>query len=172
VRRWWCIALTADVGTIQQISVFLLPLSVSVEGFSISLTMTNPRLKKGLTAITLFASGHTHCSALMSISGKSAVAPNFSKDHRRLSVSSWSPVSTRVFYTNNAADDMEDAAMPLSTDDVLLLQSLRRRQVKLPIMMLDTLLPHQVVTVRSSDPTFSQLLEFATSTSDGRVAVI
>jgi ATP-dependent protease La (LON) substrate-binding domain len=67
---------------------------------------------------------------------------------------------------------MDDAAMPLSTNDILLLQSLRRRQVKLPIMMLDTLLPQQVVTVRSSDPTFSQLLKFAMSNSEGRVAVI
>jgi ATP-dependent protease La (LON) substrate-binding domain len=67
---------------------------------------------------------------------------------------------------------MSDAAMPLSTDDILLLQSLQRRQVKLPIMMLDTLLPQQVVTVRSSDPTFSQLLKFAMSNSAGRVAVM
>jgi hypothetical protein len=134
--------------------------------------MTNSCLKTGLTAMTLMASGHMHCSAWISTSVKSAVASTLLQNHRRLNVFSWSPISSRVFYTNNAADDMDDAAMPLSTDDVLLMQSLRRRQVKLPIMMLDTLLPQQVVTVRSSDLTFSQLLNFAMSNCDGRVAVI
>lgn len=78
----------------------------------------------------------------------------------------------RLAYSNNAAFDMEDAATPLSTNDLLLLQSLRRRQVRMPIMILESLLPDQVVTLRSSDPVFSRLLQFAALHCESRVAVV
>lgn len=93
----------------------------------------------------------------------------------------------KLHYSNNPGNDDDnnsDAALPLplSTSDVVRLQALRLRStaaaavtetaVRLPVMILDALVPGQVVTVRSSDPTFWRMLDHCVTNCDSKVAVI
>jgi hypothetical protein len=61
----------------------------------------------------------------------------------------------------------------MSASDWARLQSLRHRQVTLPVMMMrDVLLPNQVITLQSSDPTFRSMLHYSMTECGSRVAVI
>lgn len=62
--------------------------------------------------------------------------------------------------------------LPLSPNDLARLQSMHRRQVTAPVMILDALLPNQVVTLQSSDPIFLQMLDYCTRNTQQQVVVL
>lgn len=66
----------------------------------------------------------------------------------------------RLYYSQE--DDLASASpLPMTNDDMARLQSMRSRQVTVPVMILDAMLPKQVLTFQSSDPTFLQMLDYS-----------
>lgn len=78
-----------------------------------------------------------------------------------------SSTGTVIFYSEDSLDHA-DAAEPLqlTQEDLRMLTEMRRRQVTIPILLLDCILPGQNLDLSSSDPKFVELLKYTMKSSN------
>ena len=67
-------------------------------------------------------------------------------------------------------DDLE--YLPLSVSDLTRLTQMRERHTTIPIMILDSILPGQVLDFGSADPKFVTLLKHVLDSSEGEIGMI
>jgi hypothetical protein len=68
----------------------------------------------------------------------------------------------KAFALSLSADDSAEAAepLPLTQEDLHRLSELKSRNLQMPIMILDAMLPLQTLTFQSSDPKFNRLVSY------------
>lgn len=81
--------------------------------------------------------------------------------------------SSRRFTELDVAPSRDDLEyLPLSSSDLSRLTQMRERHTTLPIMILDAMLPGQVLEFGSSDPKFVTLLKHVFESEEGEIGMI
>jgi hypothetical protein len=75
----------------------------------------------------------------------------------------------KAFALSLSADDSAEAAepLPLTQEDLHRLLDLKSRNLQMPIMILDSMLPLQTLTFQSSDPKFNRLISYCLEEAPG-----